>query len=283
MRWPRYSLRSIGVATALIAIVLAYLGAQWRSYRQQLFVAQQVEAIDGGTWYGPREGLHVVEVYTGHLSNQFTPSFARYLMGEGPQIQEIDFTDLDYVPPSLLKEIGKLPDLQSLLVTPIVSRTPEVQAIIRKEGIKVSIVENRDQFVEVIDTPEEFQQGITDSNVVLFLDCDWSVSAVLTRRRHSLLASHWQNEHRNSQSKRPNARFLRVDLNDTKTSLWAALQTWQREKGIERSGMKNLGGAGRVFWLREGKLVRYDPTLAEVPVFEVMQRTEEAFAASAQK
>jgi hypothetical protein len=286
MRWPKFTIRSLGIAIAIAAIVFAYIGAQWRGYQRRLFVLQQVEAIDGGYVLENDGGFQSLDLYTHHVVHRERHTFFQYLLGKQRRLEEIRLDGLDYVPARLLREIGQMPEVECLVVSPAVSRTTEVQSIREQNRIEVLIVERPDQFIEVIDSVESFYRTISRPNVVLFLDGEWSTSALITRRKFSLLADYWNGGTKlklNAGSANQPVRFLRVDLTNANTPVWKALQTWQESQGLPKAALKAFGGVGRVFWIKDGKVVHYLPTLADVTNHDVFLRTNAEFAESAQE
>lgn len=124
-----------------------------------------------------------------------------------------------------------------------------------------------------IATADELRSATAGGRCILFVDCDWNERPILFRRPLTDFAD-WC-------SKNTDYKVLSVKLADSQADsqdeLWAAIQElWQRY-AISPGGMKTMGGAGRVVWFNEGRVVDYAWCWEVGDKSKLESRTKDAF------
>jgi len=105
--------------------------------------------------------------------------------------------------------------------------------------------------VHIVKTLDDWDALLQNGRHVLFVDCDWNVAMVAFRRPFSKF-SDWCREETNYRS----ASVKMIASGDHELS--KATQDLMRSNGIFLGGMKTYGGAGRVIWLEDGRVLDYE-------------------------
>ena len=92
---------------------------------------------------------------------------------------------------------------------------------------------------------------------ILFVDCDWNVEMVLFRRTFSAFAD-WCREETNYRSVSVKMIAYPDDEFSTAAKLSTAVQELMRSNEIFQGGLKTYGGAGRIIWLEDGRVLDYE-------------------------
>jgi hypothetical protein len=107
--------------------------------------------------------------------------------------------------------------------------------------------------VRRITTPEELHTATSTGRCVLFVDCDWNGHMVMFRRPFSDLAE-WANS--NTDYKTITVKLDSSSLDTASPDpMWGTLHQLWDANSIGFGAMKTLGGAGRVVWFKDGKVV----------------------------
>ena len=102
-----------------------------------------------------------------------------------------------------------------------------------------------------ITTRSEWDAATNNDRCVVFVDGDWNINMVAFRQPFAKFADWCQAN--------TNARVLTmiIESDDTTNDVWNICDQLWRTNNIDRGGMKNYGGAGRVLWIDNGEVVDY--------------------------
>lgn len=102
--------------------------------------------------------------------------------------------------------------------------------------------------VQVIATREEWDRAIPHGECVVFVMGDWNFESVFMQRELEPFSS-W--------TRRRGVRVLTLtmDPNLVKNDVWKISEKIIQKNRLYAGSMKNLNGAGRVLWFKNGKLV----------------------------
>lgn len=124
--------------------------------------------------------------------------------------------------------------------------------------------------VQIITTTDEWKAAIASGRCVLFVDCDWNVAVVAFRRSFADFAS-WSRDNANHK-----AITFKVDA-DSKDEMWHAIQDLWKDNSISPGSMKTYGGAGRVVWFKESRVVDFAWCMEVFEMDTLKSRTKDAF------
>jgi hypothetical protein len=126
------------------------------------------------------------------------------------------------------------------------------------------------QSVTPIRNVNDWSAATASSNCVHYVDCVWNPDVIIFGRTFSEFAIKYPRPYQ--------YRTASVTLNDDfDDPLWKTLEKLWKDNQISSGGMKNLNGAGRVVWFKEGKVVdsAWDVELCNAPSLKA--RTDRAF------
>lgn len=133
---------------------------------------------------------------------------------------------------------------------------------------------NRSDFdseaVRVVTSAEELHAAIAAGRRVLFVNCDWNPEIFAFRRPFSDFAD-WAEA---------NASFKTISVKldaDEQGKLWNVVQAIWKANGISPGGLKTFGGAGRVVWFEDGRVVDYAWCMEVSEIGDLRARTVRAF------
>lgn len=90
-----------------------------------------------------------------------------------------------------------------------------------------------------------------DSRCVVFVDGGWNAEVVAFRKPF----------HEFARRRGPNGSIrlltMTIDADDTGNDVWRICERIYRDYDIPQGGLKNFGGAGRVLWISNGRVVDY--------------------------
>lgn len=272
----RFSLRSLCLAFVLLAILFAVIGHSIREAERQRYVIRHVHELGGMTWFADEYNAEEPSYNKSRLEPRDFPSFEQWLPdGYSRRIIRIDLDYRNDVPPWLLLEASRLKHLKELAVSPAVAKTPEWLAFQRRRP-DCAIVAKWNMTtapVTTVTSPRELAAAIAQGKSVLFMDGGLGINVSLSRDLFPELAAEWHAQNPNS-----DVRFLRVTFQRDPTPEWLAALQWQIDQGVDPDEIEIHGASGRILWIQDGKLVRYDQSLRRTTVAAVVKRTAEAFA-----
>lgn len=156
-------------------------------------------------------------------------------------------------------------DIDSFVIDAIGSR--ELQAALPAP-------QNRNDFeseaVRVVTGADELNAAIAAGRCVLFVNCDWNVEIFAFRWPFSEFAA-WAEV---------NASFKTISVKldaGEQGKLWNAVQSLWEANDISPGGLKTFGGAGRVVWFQDGRVVDYAWCMEVSAINELRARTAHAF------
>ena len=276
-RFFRFSLRGVLIAFALFAVLLAILSAPVRQAARQRRIIREVDRLGGTVWFAD-EQFHDGDEYgysQRHRQSADLSWYERYV--SDAYLRQVVMIHLDQrndVPPELLRSFAELPHLKQVTLSPLVARSAGIERLKRLNPQCIIAAEWNmgNAPVTTLTTQDEFNAAIEMGEVVLFVDGGLSINVQLSRPNFAETAAMWFDAHPAS-----DVRFLRVDYQRSASPAWLAALQLQLDQGVDSEEIEKDGAAGRVLWIRDGVLVRDDPSLRRTTVEEVMQRTEEAF------
>jgi hypothetical protein len=86
---------------------------------------------------------------------------------------------------------------------------------------------------------------------VLFVDCPWNIEVVRFRRPFASFADWCQ------ANTKVSVLTMKLDSEDVTNDVWQICDQLWAENDIDQGGLKNSGGAGRVVWINNGRVVDY--------------------------
>lgn len=124
--------------------------------------------------------------------------------------------------------------------------------------------------VRSITNIDDWNAAIASGRYVLFVNCDWNIAMVAFRQQFSDFAA-WSSDN-------TNYRTISVKLDaDSKDNMWHAIQDFWQHNSISPGGLKTYGGAGRVVWLNDGRVVDYAWCTEILDLDRLKTRTRNAF------
>lgn len=270
--WLQFSVRTLCLLVVVAAVFFALLGNRIRQAERQRYVIGEVLRLEGDVWYADqREG------------NSYSTSFEEMEQARSVRSRLSDsyFRTVanveiwsDDVPDKLLAEIGRLPEVKELTVTPPVQRSAAMQRL-RQSRPDLEVHENwapRHVPFREMKSPAELRREIATGNVVLFTDGFWSMDCDLTRPKLAAFHDAWVQD-----KKAVKIHWLRIDLSGFDSPMPDAFRAWLDEVGLSTGGMKQ-SGAGWIVWFQSGK-IRDAMWCHELPdEKELLQRTSSAFS-----
>jgi hypothetical protein len=236
-----------------------------------------VHELGGMTWFADEYNAEEMSLTKYRSEPRDFPTVEQWLPdGYSRQIIQIDLSYRNDVPVPLLREIARLRSIKVLAVSPKVADTPEMQALRRQNpGCRIGAQWNMTTAgVTKLISKQDFADAIASGHLVLFMDGGLSINVQLSRDVFPELAAEWQATHPHS-----NVRFVRVNIEGKQPSpAWLATLEWQIDQGVDPDEIEIHGAPGRVLWIQDGQLVRYDQHLRRTTVAAVVKRTAEAFA-----
>lgn len=102
--------------------------------------------------------------------------------------------------------------------------------------------------VQATTTREEWDRVIPRGECVVFVMGDWNFESMFMQRELEPF-SIW------AKKRRVRVVTLTIDPEDDQNDVWKVSAEISKKNGLHPGGMKNLNGAGRVLWFKNGKLV----------------------------
>lgn len=269
--WRQWSLRALFLFVLGVAVVCVLFGERIRRGERQRYVLAEIERLGGDLEIDVRFSDEV-DGTRGTLPvnrdrDRWRGSYMRTLA-------EIDLLS-DEVPDRLLANIGRLPDVQQLRVTPPVHRSPAMQRFMTARPdlkVYVSWSPRHVPFREVA-SPDELREAITTGNAVLFTDGGWNIDCAAARPQLADFHEAWM-----ADPTAPPVIWLRADLSTYSNPHADAFREWLWEIGLSPGGLKSMG-AGWIIWLKDGAIRDATWCFQVTGKEELHERTHRAFAA----
>jgi hypothetical protein len=102
-----------------------------------------------------------------------------------------------------------------------------------------------------ITTRSEWDAAISNDQCIVFVDGDWNTEMVAFRRPFARFAD-WCQDHTEVR-----ALTMLIDADVRTNDVWSICDRLWEKNDIDKGGLKNLGGAGRVLWIHHGQVVDY--------------------------
>ncbi len=124
--------------------------------------------------------------------------------------------------------------------------------------------------VRRIQTIAEWNECTSARHCVLFVNCDWNTDMVMFRQPFSEFAD-WCRDNTDYQT-------IAVTIDgESKCALWNALQELWQNNDISPGGLKTYGGAGRVVWFSNGRVVDHAWCVDVERLDKLKARSHDAF------
>lgn len=272
--WLQFSVRALCLLVIVAAIAFALLGERIRSAERQRYVIGEVQRLGGDVYY---EDERIENGYSRTLSREVV-SLRRALRDRvnDSYFRTVSFISIssDDVSETLIDEIGKLPQLRELNVTPPVRRSAALQRLVRLRPTLEVIVQWSPRHVpfEEMKSPAALRQAIQKGSALRFTDGFWSIDCAAARPRLAAFREAWVQD-KNALK----ISWLRIDLSSSPDSpMPDAFRQWLGEMGVDTGGMKQMG-AGRIIWFQNGAIrdVMWCRDLGDVG--DLKLRTQKAF------
>jgi hypothetical protein len=102
-----------------------------------------------------------------------------------------------------------------------------------------------------IKTRSDWESALQNKHCVVFVDGLWNTDTARFRGPFERFAA-WQMVHSDVR-----VFTMMINPDDTSDDVWRICEELWRKNDISPGGLKNLGGAGRVLWINNGKVVDY--------------------------
>jgi hypothetical protein len=265
--WRQWSLRTLCLLVLGVAAICAVFGERVRHGERQRYVLAEVERLGDAAHDVRVSGEAPASIrFNGSNRSVWHASYMERLL-------EVDLWS-DEVPDKLLAEIGGLPDVRKLTVTPPVQRSPAMQRLMRARPelkVNVSWSPRHVPFREVT-SPNELREATATGNAVLFTDGGWNGTFALARPLLAEFHEAWT-----ADPSSPHVTWLRADLSECFKPPADAFRAWLVEVGLSPGGMKQMG-AGWIIWLQDGAVRDATWCFQVTSKEELNERSRRAFA-----
>jgi hypothetical protein len=100
-----------------------------------------------------------------------------------------------------------------------------------------------------ITSRSQWDAAINNQRCIVFIDADWNGDVVAFRKPFATF-SEWCQSHSDVR-----VLTMAIDADDASNDVWQICEELWRKNDIHAGGLKNYGGAGRVLWIAQGRLV----------------------------
>jgi hypothetical protein len=125
---------------------------------------------------------------------------------------------------------------------------------------------------KVIASYRDWHAAVSHGKSVVFIDCEWNPEVAAFRKPFADFAQ-WCVQDANCE-----AFSATLKLDEPRDELWNEIQRLLEANAITGGGMRNLGGAGRIVWIKNGRVVDYAWFSEAFTRDDLVARTIQAFS-----